>query len=268
MEDFFGLSGKAVVVVGGGQGIGEAVSLLFAKAGCDVAIVDIERERAETVAGRVRELGRKSTVIIRDALDPANAALIIGDARRDLGRLDRLVTIIGVAAFLPTLEVTPEIWDLDQSRNLRYAFFLAQQFALGQIAAGQDGAVVFTTSVSGIQAAINHTAYGVAKAGLIHLTKTLATEWAQAGIRVNSVCPGGVVTPRYPDSPERRARKSPIPLGRAAQPNEIAGPALFLASDLASYVTGHTLRADGGWTIANLALPAPDILQTAAAAST
>jgi len=106
VDDFFGLEGKAAIVVGGGLGIGESTSLYLARAGCDVAVVDIDAERAERVADKVRALGRKATAIVGDALDPAQAAWIIDKARADLGRLDKLVTIIGIAAFEPTLHMT------------------------------------------------------------------------------------------------------------------------------------------------------------------
>jgi NAD(P)-dependent dehydrogenase (short-subunit alcohol dehydrogenase family) len=184
--------------------------------------------------------------------------VIVNKARQELGGLDRLVTIVGQAIFHPTLEVTPEQWDLDHRRNLRYVFFMAQAFANGLIKEGKPGALVCIASVSGMQAAVQHASYGAAKAGLINLVKTLGVEWAQHGIRVNAISPGSIITPRIPDTPERQAetKRSMIPMQRRGQTDDIGRAVLFLASDLAGYVTGHTLPVDGGWMAANIMIRA------------
>lgn len=258
MIELFGLQGKAALVVGGGQGMGERAAHYLAKAGCDVAIADVDEGRAKQVADMVRGMGRKSAVIVGDALDDKQAAVIVNKARQELGGLDRLVTIVGQAIFHPTLEVTPEQWDLDHRRNLRYVFFMAQAFANGLIKEGKPGAVVCIASVSGMQAAVQHASYGAAKAGLINLVKTLGVEWAQHGIRVNAISPGSIITPRIPDTPERQAetKRSMIPMQRRGQTDDIGRAVLFLASDLAGYVTGHTLPVDGGWMAANIMIRA------------
>jgi len=254
MNDIFGLQGKKALVVGGGQGMGERSAHYLAMAGADVAVADIDEGRARHVADLVRKQGRNSAVIVGDALDDKQAPAIVAKARSELGGLDRLVTIVGQALFHPTLEVTPEQWDFDQRRNLRYVFFLAQAFAKQLIAERKPGAVVCIASVSGMQAAVQHPAYGAAKAGLINLIKTLGVEWAQHNIRVNGIAPGTIVTPRIPDTPELRAeiQRSMIPMGRRGSTDDIGRGVLFLASDLSAYITGHTLPVDGGWMAANV----------------
>jgi 2-deoxy-D-gluconate 3-dehydrogenase len=253
MNEVFGLQGKKALVVGGGQGMGEASAKYLAMAGCDVAVADIDAGRAERVAGLVKSLGRKSAVIAGDALDDSQTAGIVDKARQALGGLDRLVTIVGQALFKPTLEMTPADWDFEQRRNLRYVFFVAQAFAKDLLAAGKPGAIVSIASVSGMQGAVSHAPYGAAKAGVINLVKTLAVEWGRHNIRVNAIAPGTIITPRLPDSPAQQEamRKSLIPMRRRGTAEEIGRAVLFLSSDLASYVTGHTLPVDGGWMAAN-----------------
>ncbi len=255
MTDIFGLQGKVALIVGGGQGMGESSARYLAEAGCDVAIADIDADRARRVADLVAGMGRRSVAIVGDALKDGPA--MVAEARRELGGLDRLVTIVGQALFKPTLEFTPEDWDSDQNRNLRYAFFTAQAFAKGLIAEEKPGAMVCICSVSGMQAAVQHVSYGAAKAGLISMVRTLGVEWAPYGIRVNGVAPGSIITPRIPDTPERaqQTRDSLIPMRRRGGTDEIGRAVLFLCSDLASYVTGHALPVDGGWMAANILLP-------------
>lgn len=257
MADLLGLQGKAALIVGGGRGMGESSARYLAEAGCDVAIADIDADRAQRVAAMVAGLGRKSVAIVGDALEDGQAMVMVDKARQALGGLDRLVTIVGQALFKPTLEFTPEDWDSDQARNLRYAFFAAQAFARPLIAEGKPGAIVCICSVSGLQAAVQHVAYGAAKAGLISMVRTLGVEWAPHGIRVNGVAPGSIITPRIPETPERaqQTRDSLIPMRRRGQIDEIGRAVLFLSSDLASYVTGHALPVDGGWMAANILLP-------------
>lgn len=253
MKDFFGLTGKVALVIGGGLGMGESTSLTLAEAGCDIAVADIDRPRAEAVAERVRGLGRRATVVIADVLDDAGAESAIAQVERDLGRIDVLATIVGQAEWSKVLDVTPEIWDRDHRRNLRYFFFYAQAAARAMVRAGHGGAITAVASVSGIQSAPNHAAYGAAKAGLINLVRTMGVELAEKGIRVNAVAPGTIQTPRIAQNHnagdwEQKIRDSLIPFRRLGTTQEIADAILFLSSDLASFVTGQTLAVDGGFT--------------------
>lgn len=248
------VEGKTALIVGGGRGMGEASALMLAEAGCDVAILDNELERAELVAAAVRGLGRRAFPIVADILDEASARRGVEAAEAALGGIDILVTIVGQALFKPLLEVTLEEWDHDQSRNMRYFFVIGRAVAASMIARGKPGSIICIGSVDGIQGAPSHGAYGAAKAGLMHLVKTMAAEWGRDGIRVNAVAPGSITTPRLPETAASRAamENSVVPLGRAGTTRDVGGAVLFLASGLSEYVTGHTLLVDGGWMAANL----------------
>ena len=250
----FQLEGKSALVVGGGQGMGESTAKFLARAGCGVAVADVLKERADRVANMVADLGQPATAIVGNVLDDGQVEEVVTRAERELGGLDVLVTIVGQASFNSLLDMTPEQWDLDQSRNLRYFFMTAREVARSLVARGRPGAMVCVSSVKGLQSAPNNAAYGAAKAGLVNLVRTMAVEWAPHNIRVNAIAPGTITTPRIPDTTERleRVRTGHIPFKRRGTADEIGKAALFLASDLASYVTGQTLAVDGGWMAASL----------------
>jgi NAD(P)-dependent dehydrogenase (short-subunit alcohol dehydrogenase family) len=252
--DLFGLEGKKALVIGGGQGMGESSARLLAQAGCDVAVVDVEADRADRVAEVVRGTGRKGFSIVADVLDDAGAAHAVAEAERLLGGLDVMVSIVGQALFTSIVDMSPEDWDKDHRRNLRYFFIAARLVAKSMIARGTGGAMVCIASTDGIQSAPFHASYGAAKAGLIQLTQTMATEWAEHGIRVNAVAPGSIATPRLPDTQAHRdaMKASLVPMERSGSTDDIGKAVLFLASDMSAYTTGHTLLVDGGWMAANL----------------
>lgn len=248
-----GLEGKKALIVGGGRGMGETSALLLAQAGCDIAVLDNELERAELVSDAVRALGRKGIPIKADILDEASVKQAVADVESALGGLDILVTIVGQALFKPLLDVSLEEWDYDQSRNLRYFFVVGRAVAASMIDRGVPGSLICIGSVDGLQGAPSHGPYGAAKAGLMHLVKSMATEWGRNGIRANAIAPGSITTPRLPETPASRAamEQSVLPIGRAGTTRDVAGAVVFLASGLSEYVTGHTLLVDGGWMAAN-----------------
>ncbi len=260
-----GLEGKTAVIIGGGQGMGEASATCLAQAGCDVAVVDVVSDRAEQVAARVTEAGRRGAAVVGNVLEDAQIPAIVRAAEEKLGGIDIMISIVGQSAFGPALEMSPETWDLDLNRNLRYFFVLSRVVAEAMIRRGRGGAMVGIASVDGIQGSAWHAPYGAAKAGLISLVKSLAVEWAEHGIRINAIAPGHIVTPRLYDTNERAAfyAESPIPAKRRGQPIEIAKAATFLVSDLASYVSGVTLPVDGGLLAANLINAGPVFARTA-----
>jgi NAD(P)-dependent dehydrogenase (short-subunit alcohol dehydrogenase family) len=252
----FGLTDKKAMVIGGGQGMGESTSRFLARAGCDIAVIDIESERAERVAGVVGELGRRGVPIVGDVLDDAQVPTIVASVEQQLGNIDVMVSIVGGAAFGSLLDTTAEVWDQEFRRNLRYFFLCAREVAATMIRRGNPGAIVGIASVDGQRSAPGRGAYGAAKAGLISLVQqTMAVEWAPHHIRVNAIAPGHIVTPRLYDTPQRAAiyANSLLPARQRGATNDIGkAAALFLASDLASYITGTTLDVDGGLLAANL----------------
>jgi len=249
--DLFKLAGKKALVVGGGLGIGRATARLLSGAGASVAVLDMDPARAETVAGELRSSGGGACAVSEDVSLPEGAEAAISKAAEGLDGLDILVNIVGRNSVTEGVaDVTPEQFELLLSRNLRHHLYTSGAFARRQREAGIGGAVVMVASIAGILSAPGAGPYGATKAALISLTKTMAVEWAPLGIRVNSVAPGITWTDRnqWGQDIQDRAKRT-IPMGRIGHQDEIARAALFLASDMASYITGQILVADGGMTI-------------------
>ncbi|MCH2170811.1 SDR family oxidoreductase [Myxococcota bacterium] len=250
METLMGLEGKGALVVGAGQGIGRAVSHHLTRCGAKLALVDLDADRLATVVGEVSELGGSAEPIVADVTQPGEVAGLVETAVAALGRLDALINIVGMAGWSPLLEMDEALWDGDHTLNLKQHFFVCQAVARQMVSQGSGGTIATVASVSGLFGAPKHGAYGAAKAGVVALTRTMSQEWAQYGIRVNTVAPGSVLTPRI--QAMRDAGEIPVPEGddvdRIAEPVDIAGALLFLSSDLARRVNGHTLVVDGGTT--------------------
>jgi 3-oxoacyl-[acyl-carrier protein] reductase len=237
MQSLFGLTGKRILVLGGGQGMGEATATLLASLGAHVAVSDRERERAETVASAITADGGTATALSFDVLNDDALVEGIAAAERVIGPLDGMATVIGMAG-----------WDEDQARNLRYFFLAAREVARSLIARDAGGSIVCVSSVDGMRSAPNHGSYGAAKAGLINLVRTMAAEWSPHGVRVNVVAPGPIVTPRIPLQGDEAERKmmAQVPMHRRGTVDDIARAIAFFLSDLSPYVTGQTLAVDGG----------------------
>jgi NAD(P)-dependent dehydrogenase (short-subunit alcohol dehydrogenase family) len=247
VQSLFGLAGKGALVVGGGRGIGLASAQLLSAAGASVAILDVDTARAQTVSNRFTELGRRSVAITADVLDGDQVQNAVRTAASELGRLDVLVHVVGMAVWAPLTEMRPDDFDLDLTRNMRYVVRSSAEFARLPGQATKGRAIVNIASIAGITASVNHGAYGAAKAALMSLTKTMAVEWGPLGIRVNSIAPGTIATDGHVVEPSVAALRSrAIPLRRVGVQEDIGKAVLFLASDLAGYVTGQTLVVDGG----------------------
>jgi NAD(P)-dependent dehydrogenase (short-subunit alcohol dehydrogenase family) len=251
--NLLGLEGKRALVVGGGLGMGRASALLLARAGARVVVADLLEERAQAVKGELEAIGGPSLALVGDVRVPDQAQQVVARAAEFHGGLDVLINMVGMASWAPLLEMDEATWETDMAQNLKHHFHVARAAARRMIEQGTGGRMSFVASVSGMYGAPRHGAYGAAKAGLIALVKTMAQEWAPHNIRVNAVAPGSVATPRMRaaraargESEEAAAGREPIPMGRAAEPEEIASVLVFLASDLASYVTGQTIIVDGG----------------------
>lgn len=237
------LDGRRFVVIGAGQGIGRQASHALASAGARLMTVDVDGDLAADIAG---EVGAES--FVGNATERSDVERLFEHADAKLGGIDGVVDIIGMARYAHLTEMTDEEWDWHFDIVLRHAF-LAMQHAGRAMASGGGGAMVFVASVSGITSAPRHGAYGAAKAGLMSLVRTGAVELGPSNIRVNAVAPGVVWTPRvsaFLGEAGRTLNTDNTPLRRVAQPADIAAAILFLASDLAGYVTGQTLVVDGG----------------------
>jgi len=248
-NDLLGLAGSGAAVIGAGQGIGRATALTLARAGARVALVDECGERAESVARELAALGAEAFPVVADVTDAAQAAGAVSEAGRRLGGFAHLVNIVGSASWGTLLDLEPETWERDFRTNLVHHWTVARSAAAAWLAARSPGTVVAIASVSGLTAAPGHGAYGAAKAGLLSLVRTMAEEW-WPDVRVNAVVPGSVRTPRI----EAMWASGAIPrpgddvVARMAEPEDIAGAALFLSSDLARRITGQALVVDGGTT--------------------
>lgn len=250
MNSLLELERKAALVVGGGQGMGRAVAILLARAGCRVAVLDVVAERAESVAAELRELGTESHAISADVTQSQGARDAISGAVKAFGRLDRLVNIVGMASWGTMLELDEETWDLDHRLNLKQHFLVSRAAAAQMIEQGEGGSIAMVASVSGLFGAPSHGAYGAAKAGLMALTKTMAQEWYPHGIRVNSVAPGSVRTPRIlaQQASGEAPSETDADAARWVEMDDIGGALLFLSSGLAKAITGQTLVVDSGKT--------------------
>ncbi len=238
------LDGRNYIVVGAGQGMGRQTCHALAQAGASqVLCVDIDDQRAREVA---EEIG-VGMPWVGDATQRDEVVRLAQDASR-LGAVDGFVDIIGIAHWDGILDISDATWDRAFDMCLRHAYLVSQE--LGQLMmAGGGGTMVFISSVSGLTAAPNHAAYGAAKAGLMAWVQSLAVELGPSGIRANAIAPGTILTPRMLErftDVELEQNNQVSPVKRIGETSDVAGAALFLTSDLSSFITGRTLIVDGG----------------------
>lgn len=254
MLDLLGLTSTPSLVIGGASGIGRATARLLAQAGAQVAVADLDAAAARKVADEIQAEGGKAVSLGGDVLDAAGATAVVDGAHAALGGLEVVVNIVGFAAWSPLIDYDFATWNHDLQRNLNHHLFVGQAAARGFIADGVAGRIAMVASVSGLYGAPNHAAYGAAKAGVMSLARSMADEWGRYGIRANAVAPDCIATPRVVAGFTQRGVADPdtvvqgdgMPLGRWGQPEEIAGPLVFLCSKLSSFMSGQTLVADGG----------------------
>jgi meso-butanediol dehydrogenase/(S,S)-butanediol dehydrogenase/diacetyl reductase len=243
---------RGVLVTGAGSGIGRETSLHFAAEGAVVAAGDIDLAMAERTAAEIAKAGGKAHAFRLDVTKPDSVAEFVAGAAGKLGRLDVLVNDAGIREIKPVVELSLEEWNRVVAVNLTGVFLCSQAFARHLLAEGRPGNIVNLASTLGVSAAPNRPAYTATKHAVVGLTKEMAMEFGDKGIRVNAVGPGVIRTPlteRYFQEAAQVERIKEIhALGRWGEPREIAKAILFLASDDASFCTGTTLIVDGGWT--------------------
>ncbi|MGO1563118.1 MAG: SDR family oxidoreductase [Actinomycetaceae bacterium] len=252
--DMFSLSGKVAYVTGGARGIGAAFVEALAEAGADVAVVDIDEQAATATAGRVAEAtGRRTEAYAVDVTDPTQADELVSRVVADLGSLDIAFHNAGMAHNVPVDELSVEDWQRMMNLNLNAVFYGTQAAGRHMLAHG-GGSIVNTASMSGhiVNVPQPQAHYNTSKAGVIHLSKSAATEWAERGVRVNTISPGYIGTELLQApalKPLLEEWASLTPQRRVGTPEELKGIAVYLASDAASYTTGSDVVVDGGYTL-------------------
>lgn len=252
MTDLLSLDGRIVVVSGaGGGGIGTTVTAMAARAGATVIAVSRSPHNLEQHVGPLRDGGLAVIPVAADASTGEGIEAVMAAVRRAEGRLHGLVNVAGGAApatWMPATRVSRTDWRELFTANLETMFFMSQGVARELRSLGAPGSIVSLSSISGMNTAPFHIAYGTAKAAIVAVTRTMALELAQDGIRVNAIAPGVTETAAsrtYVDSDPARDGAA-IAMGRRGRPEEQASAALFLLSDMSSYITGQTLLVDGG----------------------
>jgi len=250
------LRDKVAVVTGGGRGIGEAISMAFAKEGAHVAVTDIEDDTAQAVSEKIKALGSKAFAIRSDVSNRDEVVSLMDSVVKEFGRIDILINNAGISpkkegGAILTWEIEPEEWDMVMGVNLEGALFCSQQ-AVKYMLPQKRGAIVNIASLAGKaprEPMPTGAHYNISKAGIINLTQKLANELAPHGIRVNAVAPGRIATPmaKLASGPANQAMLDRTPMGRFGTPEEVANLVLFLASEAASYITGETVNINGGW---------------------
>ena len=244
------LEGRIALVTGGSRGIGAACCLLLARAGCDVAVnFRIRADRARAVADEIEAMGRRAIAIGADVMNPFGVEAMVDRTVEDLGGLDILVNNAGIWTSGSLDSMTDADWARMIGVNLTGVFHTCRA-AVPAMKERGGGSIVNIASTSGQRGEAGFCHYSASKGGLIALTKSLAMELAPAGIRVNAVSPGWIRTDMTADelAPDRieESLKEPIPLGHPGEPEDVAGPVVFLCSSLARHITGATLNVNGG----------------------
>lgn len=243
---------RTAFVTGAATGIGAAIAVALAGKGYDVAISARQVKRLADTASRISELGARAELIELDLCSLEYMESAVAQVFDALGHLDVLINNAGATLRKPALDVTTDEWESVMQPNLKGTFFLCQKTGRQMIAQGTAGCIINVASAHGIVGFPNRSVYGISKAGLIHMTRMLAIEWAEYGIRVNAIAPGTVETESraamLADPNVKEMMLNRVPLHRFAAPQEIAETVCFMASPAASYMTGQTLLFDGGLT--------------------
>ncbi len=251
MNSPFSLEGKTAIVTGASRWTGKVIALEMAKAGADLVICARKPKPLEAAAEEVRQLGRRCVAVPTDVEDAAQVEALVNKAKEELGRIDILVNSAGTDIIKPSMDLAEKEWDDMVRLNLKSHFLCSKAVASVMIEQG-GGSIVDVASTAGLRASPTSSAYGAAKAGLMHLVMTLAVEWGKHNIRVNAVAPGFIAIPVHPGYlehfPHLKAIYDRVPLGRGVNMEEVAWGVIYLASEAAGNTTGVTIPLDGGMT--------------------
>ncbi|SFO95415.1 2-deoxy-D-gluconate 3-dehydrogenase [Cohaesibacter marisflavi] len=249
MKEQFDLSGKIAIVTGCDTGLGQGMAVGLAKAGCDIAGVNIV-EPSDT-KDMIKGLGRKFLDIRANLMKMDDIPDIVAKTVAEYGRIDILVNNAGIIRREDAIEFTEKDWDDVMNINIKSVFFLSQAVAKQFVAQGEGGNIVNVASMLSFQGGIRVPSYTASKSGVMGVTRLLANEWAKHDINVNAIAPGYMATNNTQALREDAARSKEIldriPAGRWGLPSDLAGPVVFLSSPASSYINGYTIAVDGGW---------------------
>jgi NAD(P)-dependent dehydrogenase (short-subunit alcohol dehydrogenase family) len=249
------LAQRVAVITGAGSGIGRAMALRFASEGARILAADVNAAAAEATADAVRERGGEAAPFAVNVVEPEQVRLMVERARDRFGRIDILCNNAGIGSTTTVVDEDPEQWDWVMAVNVK-SVFLGCKYAIPVMLEQGGGVIINTASVAGMVGIVNRAAYSASKGAVIALTKQVAIDYVERNIRVNCLCPGTVDSPwvgrllaQSDNAAEmRRSLEARQPMGRLGTPEEVAGAALYLASDDAAFITGTGLVIDGGWT--------------------
>jgi len=244
---------RVAFVTGASYGIGAACALALARDGFDVAISELEPKHLADTVAKITATGVRAVPVELDLRSLASIERAMKEVLAAFGRLDVLVNSAGVTLGKPALDMTGEEWDAVLDVNLKGTFFMSQQMGRHLVSTRRPGSIISVASTHGVLGFPTRSAYGISKGAIVQMTRMLAIEWAEHGIRVNAIAPGTVETPTrkafFDANPGRReVMTERVPLRRFGTPEEMAGAVAYLASPQAAYITGQTLLLDGGLT--------------------
>ncbi|MFO8010883.1 MAG: SDR family oxidoreductase [Dehalococcoidia bacterium] len=262
IKELFDLSEKGAIVTGAGTGIGQAISLRLAEAGAKIMVTDIDMNAASQTVEMIENAGNKALAFKADASSKADASRVSMAAVEHFGSVDIMVNNAGIYPMSPVMDIGKSLWETVIALNLKGSFFFAQAAAEEMIKAGHGGKIINLASVDGLSPSGFVAPYNASKGGVIMLTRAMALELATYGITVNSVAPGGIVTPGTMQTSEQLQQitgktleqlildtSQRMPLGRMGEPDEVARVVLFLASGASDYITGEVVVIDGGYLL-------------------
>ena len=249
--EMFGLAGKKALVTGGSVGIGKACATALAMAGAHVAIADIDQQTGEKTAEGLREMGVDSICVECDVTSKDQVQAMVTTVVEKFGRLDIGINNAGIAILGGDEDLDQAAWDKVIAINLTGAWLCAQAEAQQMIKQGAEGGKIINTASMSARIANCNASYDASKAGIVHMTRTLAAEWGRFNINVNCFSPSYLLTPMHASTPlEARQRiRELTPMGYMQRPEDLHGAIIFLASAASNYVTGHDLLVDGGHTL-------------------